>query len=622
MTKFSSLFPKFSHLRPNFFLYLLYLSLPFALIIPLRATVLIQHFEWLGLDTFLRLRPIEQPDDRVTIIGIDDEDLKYLDRNKELAVDSISDRALARTLEKIAAHHPAAIGIDIIRDRSVSEGRSELEKVAQHYHNIVGIYKAYPPDASQPPTLGLPPAQNGFADQISDEDGRERRAIIAEPQANHYSLAYHLSRLYLANNQIQITAVSNREIKFSNGKVLNSLIPAPGKYDRQDLNNFQTLINYRHHPQPFQKISLRDILTDKYQPQLLKNQVILIGYTTTSSPDFIYTNAIHTASLAGDRVKIPSTLYGVESHAHITSQLISQAIDNRSNLMPLNTIQDMIWLIFCIGWGLILLKFIRIKSTPTLLIISIIIYLLTIVSIAYMLILLGILVSIFDVFLTFIISAPILATIQERQHQLTLLADVRLDTIRIAFENIHAIPLQTIAIHQKSSPPEFRDILDRIDREIRAVGAKLEEQYQHEEELLAPLDELLNLTFDRQINRPQLKYLRSLNLANYIVSFDEIRDDCLTSDNKHQICNFLAEAICNIDKHAIDVTRVWITSDITGNYCYLKIRDNGHTTTQPNHKNNGIKNAEKLARRLHGKFTRELVSPHGYKCTLAWKYHS
>jgi CHASE2 domain-containing sensor protein len=649
---FLSKHPNLSHnLSHTRLIYLLYLSLPFALIIPLRATGLIQPFEWLCLDTFLRLRPIEEPDNRVTIVQINDSDLTYLQGINELEVDSISDRALANAIEEISVNNPAAIGIDVIRDIPVGKGREQLKQIVHSHRNVIEIYKAYPPDPSSS-ALGLPPEQSGFVDGLNDADGRERRAIIAEPISYKYSLPYHLTRLYLASQNIQIVSASKDLVKFSNGKDFPSLIPVAGKYNRDDINNFQTLINYRHNAIPFQKISLKDILTKSYKSELIKNRVILIGYTATSRGDSINTNAILDPQQTKEpdqtehQAKISNILYGVESHAHITSQLISYVLDRRVNLMPFNYIYDTTWLIFCIILGLLVPKIIAkvtsTKNTSTLFIVSLVTYLSSIIFLMFVLILLGIWVPIAATFLTFIISTPLLATIQEREHQLTLMADVRLQErehqltlmadvrLRViweAFNEIHNVPLQTIFNYQKDPnlSQETKTILTQICQEINRISDQMEKRYEEhkqseneEEELSNPLNNILERELERQKELPRRGYLKN-NLVFYIVSFDEISDYNLSADDKHKIRSFLEEAIRNIDKYAIDSTRVTIDSRVDGDYCYLEISDNGKTEADLNKKNNGTKNAEKLAKKLQGKFHREALKPYGYKCTLSWK---
>ena len=156
----------------------------------------------------------------------------------------------------------------------------------------------------------------------------------------------------------------------------------------------------------------------------------------------------------------------------------------------------------------------------------------------------------------------------------------------------------------------------------------MKKEYSYEEELLSPLKEILAVAFERQIeqikseklpsaNAP--KNLHTLTSLNYTIDFDEIQDNNFTSDNKRQIRSFLEEDLRNINKYATGVTKVKIISRVENEYCYLEISDNGKATLDLDRKNQGTKDAEKLARSLQGRFVREAVKPSGCKCTLSWK---
>ncbi|MBD3559466.1 CHASE2 domain-containing protein, partial [Planktothrix sp. FACHB-1355] len=65
-----------------------------GLIILLRFAGFLQLLEWSAYDQFIRLRPQEQPDDRIVIVGITETDLKTLKQWP------IPDRVLTKLLNK------------------------------------------------------------------------------------------------------------------------------------------------------------------------------------------------------------------------------------------------------------------------------------------------------------------------------------------------------------------------------------------------------------------------------------------------------------------------------------------------------------------------------------------
>src|SRR4028118_106884 len=91
-----------------------------GLVILVRLTGALQLIEWVTLDSFLRLRPSEPIDERVVIVGIDEEDIRHI-RNYP-----IPDREIAKLLLTVQKYQPRVIGLDIVRDIPVEPGHAEL----------------------------------------------------------------------------------------------------------------------------------------------------------------------------------------------------------------------------------------------------------------------------------------------------------------------------------------------------------------------------------------------------------------------------------------------------------------------------------------------------------------
>ena len=144
-----------------------------GLVILARLTGYLQFLELAALDNFLRWRLQENIDERILIVGIDENDISNLKSYP------ISDRELANLIQTLTKDHPAVIGVDIIRDKPQEPGHVELEQVFRQYNNIIGIekvlsagqdsriYKIEPPPA-------LPEEQIGFVDAILDRYGNSK----------------------------------------------------------------------------------------------------------------------------------------------------------------------------------------------------------------------------------------------------------------------------------------------------------------------------------------------------------------------------------------------------------------------------------------------------------------
>ncbi len=105
-----------------------------GLVLILRFAGLLQSWEWGVFDQYMRLRPLEAPDDRIVIVGFDEADVRKLGQA------TIPDGVLAKLLKKLKARQPRAIGLDIYRD-TPTEGHQELVQVFESTPNLVGIQK-------------------------------------------------------------------------------------------------------------------------------------------------------------------------------------------------------------------------------------------------------------------------------------------------------------------------------------------------------------------------------------------------------------------------------------------------------------------------------------------------
>lgn len=123
-----------------------------------RLTGSLQFLELVTLDKFLRLRPSEPIDRRITIVGITEENIR---RSKTYP---IPDGEIADLLKRLQTYQPAVIGLDIVRDIPVEPGHAELTSVFRTYKNVIGTevalsdrsgYTVAPPPALPPEQVCL-----------------------------------------------------------------------------------------------------------------------------------------------------------------------------------------------------------------------------------------------------------------------------------------------------------------------------------------------------------------------------------------------------------------------------------------------------------------------------------
>ncbi|WRH67928.1 MAG: CHASE2 domain-containing protein [Planktothrix sp. GU0601_MAG3] len=93
-----------------------------AVVIFIRFLGILQPSEWALYDQYFRVRPLESVDDRILIIGIDEQDLQQYGF-------PISDRILAQLLQKVNQGKPQAIGLDIYRNLPTETRRGRISRI-------------------------------------------------------------------------------------------------------------------------------------------------------------------------------------------------------------------------------------------------------------------------------------------------------------------------------------------------------------------------------------------------------------------------------------------------------------------------------------------------------------
>lgn len=321
------------------------------IIILARITGSLQYLEWQALDNFLRLRPEEPIDERIVIIGIDETDIKS-------AGYPIRDRDLAELLIKLKTYEPRVIGLDIIKNIAVAPGYPELVAAFKNVKNLIAIEKVLPETIAPPPTV--PPKQVGFADVMLDADNRLRRSLLSTPINNDndykFSLSIRLAAAYLASEGITLeNGIKNPEAMRFGDTELPKFLANSGGYVGADAGGVQILINFRSGRNRFRTLSLNDIKTGKFNPNWLRDRIVIIGMTAPSAKDIINTSAIPSENPGSGQV------YGVEIQAHVVSQIVSAVKEKRPFLQTWTDTWEYLWIL---AWGIMGMTFGRLIHSP------------------------------------------------------------------------------------------------------------------------------------------------------------------------------------------------------------------------------------------------------------------
>ncbi|MEH2330973.1 CHASE2 domain-containing protein [Nostoc sp.] len=311
----------------------------------LHSIGLLQSLELAALDQFFRLRPNELSEDRITIVVIDEADLD------EVGSWPIPDANIAQLLQKLNAHKPRAIGLDIYRNLPVEPGNQELRNTYQSIPNLVGI-KLLANDNNKnfsvSPPLGLNQDQVGFNNVLYDLDGKVRRSLLYWHVKNqvHESFALKLALLYLKSKGITPTKAKSNPKYLQLGKAAFTRFEAnDGAYVGADDRGYQILSNF---PKPkcqsssgefcsFHQVSMKDVLADKVKANLIKDRIILIGSTAPSLQDFVFIP--YSSSVMSTAKPVP----GIQLQAYFISELISAAVDGRPLLKVWPDLVEYLW---------------------------------------------------------------------------------------------------------------------------------------------------------------------------------------------------------------------------------------------------------------------------------------
>lgn len=304
----------------------------------LRWLGFLQLLELAAFDQLIRLRPPESLDSRIVIVGITETDIKQLGKA------TLSDAELAQLLTKIKQQQPKAIGLDIVRDQPEGTGQEQLNQVFKTTPNLLGIKKVIANDSNSSVTASPILEELGQiagADVILDADGKLRRGFISitsETGEPLPSLGLGLAQLYLEPAGISPEGSPQNPDHLQLGQAV--FVPweaNDGGYIRTDAGGYQMMINYRH--SPFKTVSLSAVLANQVPADLMRDRIVLIGYTAPSKKDEFLTP--YSSILIGN----PQTTYGIFIHAQIASQIISAAFGERPLIKTWTEPIEWLWIV-------------------------------------------------------------------------------------------------------------------------------------------------------------------------------------------------------------------------------------------------------------------------------------
>ncbi|MEH2401405.1 CHASE2 domain-containing protein [Nostoc sp.] len=592
-----------------------------GLVMIARLTGLMQSLEWLAFDNFLRLRPDEPRDEQIVIVGINEDDISTCTDF------SLSDHDLAQLLLKLQTYKPRVIGLDIYRDLPVNPGHTELVTVFQSLKNLIVTEKVLPDEIVPPPALST--EQAGFANQIIDSDGKLRRSLLSTPTSKGYksSLSLSLAAVYLGHHGISIeNGIRDRAaIRFGKTEIPRFFANSGG-YVRTDAGGVQVLLNFRSGREKFRTLSLYDLKSDKFNPDWIRDRIVIIGITSPSCKDFIPTSAIESIEPAPERV------YRVEIQAHAVSQIIRAVLNSRPLL---NTWQDGWEYIWILAWGLVGIAIARLTKSPLISLLVVGVASCSLLVFCYLLLTWGWWVPLIPTLVVLTLNGMKITALYQYDQALRSGIRAREALIERIFAKIHNGPLQSLAkvlklVRDKDLPmndllPELEKELEKLNHELRGIYEFLQREPIDQEtslylgknlvlNLRDPLHEILYQVYNSTLER-EFPCFKTIKVK--IRAFEPLNERALNIEEKQGLCLFLEEALCNVGKHATGVTRLEVTCSSSEGWYTLSIIDDG-LGVNSSREGWGTQQFRNLARQLKGKFRRVPLSLRGTLCELSW----
>ncbi|MDJ0649399.1 MAG: CHASE2 domain-containing protein [Xenococcaceae cyanobacterium MO_188.B19] len=304
----------------------------------------LQSWELKAFDRAMSWRVAEATDNRLLIVTVDDEDIKYQEQKELIGRGSLGDKALLAFLQKIQPFKPKVIASDIIHDFDFIP---ELDSAIAFQDNFFGICRIKS-QTSGISSINPPPISSqrvGFSNVVIDSDGVIRRQKIGMSPDTTCTSSQSLS-LRLALHYLDYPPTERRGDSLIIGdRIFPRLKSYAGGYQMRDTESlgYQILLNYRSsHPQT---IPLREILNgsqDDKLSELVKDKIILIG-VKGHNLDRHYTPY----SLGRQSQRVP----GVVLHGQMTSSIISAVLDKRKPIWWFPEGVELFWIAIWCGLG-------------------------------------------------------------------------------------------------------------------------------------------------------------------------------------------------------------------------------------------------------------------------------
>jgi len=297
----------------------------FAAVAAARSMGSLEDLELGAYDWLLRSRPpVELDDNPVVLIRLREDEIQQYGH-------PLCDARLAVAIAKLRDLGAAAIGVDIYRDRPISncggrlgdrglpETDTDLAEVTRRDDRTVVVVKPLEDPPIGPPEFLEGTDQIGVPDLSADANGIVHRGLLyySSPQGvNYFSLSLQLALRYLRSQQIYLANDPDRPELIRIGETTVPMFrPDDGGYHDADAGGYQYLLDFALGHDAFPSYTLEDLYASAIPEGAVRGRIALLGTDSPSVKDFFSTpySAAHPEQ---------PMMLGMELHAHAASQLI------------------------------------------------------------------------------------------------------------------------------------------------------------------------------------------------------------------------------------------------------------------------------------------------------------
>ncbi len=174
--------------------------------------------------------------------------------------------------------------------------------------------------------------------------------LISSGKKGLASFSLQLALMYLKDRGISGKLTEAKQYQLGNA-VFAKLQKNSGGYQTVDARGYQILLNYRTRGNIARQISLTQVLQGDFEPEWVKDKIVLIGATAPSLKDVFFTP--YSAAEQGKQTS------GIWLHAHMTSQILSTVLDEQPLFWFSSEWVEDLWILAWAIGGCILVWYIR-----------------------------------------------------------------------------------------------------------------------------------------------------------------------------------------------------------------------------------------------------------------------